>query len=654
MGRIYKRKGDGNRHEEALRQALDEVKSGSLSQRKAAEKYGVPKSTLADYVGRDQVDQAGFSLRSFASRQIFSPQLEVSLSEYLKKCSEMFYGLSTKQTRALAYEYALANNLTTPEKWHQDKEAGKEWLMGFLRRNSSLSIRKPEATSLARMTSFNKENVKGFFEKLEGVLQKHSFTASSIYNVDETGCTTVQRPPKQIAPRGAHQVGSATSRERGELVTFVGICSASGNALPPCFVFPRVRFDETRMMKGTPSGSLGLVDPSGWMTKQNFPRVLEHIVSNVRCSQEKPILLIMDNHVSHLSVEAINYAKDNGIVLFTMPPHTSMRLQPLDVSVYGPFKTFLNQEMSAWMVQHPGRAATIYDVPELACKAWDRAATPTNVKSGFRATGVEPFNPNVFREEDFLMSFVTDRPEVQAAAPEAQAAASGAQAAGPEAQAAGPEAQEAPAEEGEALECRAVVFPEQVRPYPKAPPRKTSRRDQTRKGRSMVATDTPEKLAIEARDAARKAATVKKCKRKVIPSSDSSSASETGMAKTSESSEVDDSLAADAGEEDVTLSNTDPQTGDFVLVALDPSKGLRCHFVGRVDGMLTGNDISVSYMRKSSKLTGNTFVFPDVPDVASVSKMQIIGVLPPPERQSIKQRAGYLKFPVSFAGFNMR
>lgn len=42
------------------------------------------------------------------------------------------------------------------------------------------------------------------------------------------------------------------------------------------------------------------------------------------------MLLIMNNHETHISISVINFAKDNGIVLLRMPTHTSHRLQPLD------------------------------------------------------------------------------------------------------------------------------------------------------------------------------------------------------------------------------------------------------------------------------------------------------------------------------------
>ena len=46
-------------------------------------------------------------------------------------------------------------------------------------------------------------------------MDQHKFQAQDIYNLDETGCTTVQKPGNVVAPKGVKQVGSVTSAERG-------------------------------------------------------------------------------------------------------------------------------------------------------------------------------------------------------------------------------------------------------------------------------------------------------------------------------------------------------------------------------------------------------------------------------------------------------
>lgn len=59
------------------------------------------------------------------------------------------------------------------------------------------------------------------------------------------------------------------------------------------------------------------------------------------CSKNIHILLLIDNHSSHTSLEAIEYSRENRIVLLSFPPHCSHRLQPLDVGVFGQFKNAL-------------------------------------------------------------------------------------------------------------------------------------------------------------------------------------------------------------------------------------------------------------------------------------------------------------------------
>lgn len=44
-----------------------------------------------------------------------------------------------------------------------------DWLHGFLARNPSISLRKPETISINRITVFNKEEVTIFFNNLEKI-----------------------------------------------------------------------------------------------------------------------------------------------------------------------------------------------------------------------------------------------------------------------------------------------------------------------------------------------------------------------------------------------------------------------------------------------------------------------------------------------------
>jgi len=84
-----------------------------------------------------------------------------------------------------------------------------------------------------------------FYNNLNSVCERYKFEATDIWNVDETGCTTVQKPPKVIAETGIKQVGALTSSERGQLVTVCCAVSAVGQAIPLLFVFPECTLKTT-------------------------------------------------------------------------------------------------------------------------------------------------------------------------------------------------------------------------------------------------------------------------------------------------------------------------------------------------------------------------------------------------------------------------
>lgn len=63
----------------------------------------------------------------------------------------------------------------------------------------------------------------------------------------------------------------------------------------------------------------------------------------------RPVLLIQDGHVSHVSIEAIEFARANDIHLLCLPSHTTHILQPLDVGVFKSFKTNFNKACSNYV-----------------------------------------------------------------------------------------------------------------------------------------------------------------------------------------------------------------------------------------------------------------------------------------------------------------
>lgn len=129
---------------------------------------------------------------------------EEQLVSYIKTVTRMHYVLTKKGIRELACRYAKRNKKKDPKTWDSNKMAGEKWIRHFMKRHyQRLCIRISEATNLARATGFNKTNFDKFMTNLDDV--HHRFGSNPperIWNLDETGCITVQAPPKMIAPKG--------------------------------------------------------------------------------------------------------------------------------------------------------------------------------------------------------------------------------------------------------------------------------------------------------------------------------------------------------------------------------------------------------------------------------------------------------------------
>ncbi|KAJ4429039.1 hypothetical protein ANN_26035 [Periplaneta americana] len=221
--------------------------------------------------------------------------------------------------------------------------AGRDWLNGFLQRNPTISVRKPEVTSMSRVKGFNRTEMGIFFSNLEEVMDKYNFSPVNIYTIDETGIGTVQEPGNIMAPKGQKRVGSVTSWERGKNITIICAMNAAGTFVPSTFIFPRAKMS-LALEKDGPPGALYCCSKNGWTNEHLYLQWLEHFSKFVKRSNENPVLLLLDNHYSHMTLEAYKFCKQPGIVVVSIPPHTSHRVQPLDVTFFGPLKKAYSRE----------------------------------------------------------------------------------------------------------------------------------------------------------------------------------------------------------------------------------------------------------------------------------------------------------------------
>lgn len=393
-----------------LNAALRDMKAGRTTN-SVSKQYTIPVRTLNRYFQQQQA--AGGSkevelrrLGNFAT--VFTPEQESRLVGYILRMSECGYGLTGQDLRNLAFQYAEINQIDHP--FNKAKRcAGLAWYNGFRRRHPCLALRKPEQTSMARSTGFNREAVNRFYDNLERILAENHYPPNRIWNCDETGASTVpNKTSKVLASKGCRQVGAISSAERGVNTTIMMCVSAAGNYMPPMFIFPRQRMHEA-LKTGAPEGSIFTCNPSGWSNVTTCSTWFDNFLAETRPTADSPVLLILDGHASHTrNIEMIEKAVRNHVTVLSIPPHTSHRLQPLDVTVMGPLKTKYGQAIERFLKRNRGKVVTVYDVAALIKEAIMASATVENARSGFEATGIWPFNRNLFTDGDFASADFLD------------------------------------------------------------------------------------------------------------------------------------------------------------------------------------------------------------------------------------------------------
>ena len=167
-------------------------------------------------------------------------------------------------------------------------------------------------------------------------------------------------------------------------------------------IFKRKRRKDD-LTEHAPSGTLNEVSDSGWINTELFMEYIKHFSKHAKPTKTDPVLLILDGHKSHTkNIELIEYVRDNGIQILSLPPHTSHKLQPLDRTFFKPLKVAFNTACTSWMRLHPARRISIDKIGGLFNTAYLKAATIENAVNGFRCTGIVPLNQSILPETEFL------------------------------------------------------------------------------------------------------------------------------------------------------------------------------------------------------------------------------------------------------------
>ena len=367
--------------EEQMLSAIEAVRKG-MAANKAAMLHGIPRSTLKDRLsGRVRHGTKP------GPHPYLQPSEEKELVEYLRTAARIGYGKTRREVKSIAENVAIEKGMLKAAR------ISNGWWRRFMERNPSLRLRRGDATAGVRLDAVNADNIRGYYALLKEIYDEFDFEShpERVYNMNETGVPLDPRPPKVIAAKGQKKVRYRSSGNKSQ-ITVVGCGSATGQAIPPFIIFAAKQLNEP-WTRDEVSGSRFAVSDSGWIDQELFFYWLrDHFMTNAVAA--RALLLLLDGHSSHYEPASVRFAKENSIILFCLPPHTTHECQPLDCSLFGPLKVCWRQVVHDFYRKNPGQAVSKLNFCSIFRQAWLKAVTPDIVCAGFRKAGVIPYNPD--------------------------------------------------------------------------------------------------------------------------------------------------------------------------------------------------------------------------------------------------------------------
>ncbi|XP_026465236.1 uncharacterized protein LOC113367875 [Ctenocephalides felis] len=312
---------------ETLEKALKEIRDGTLSVYKASRTYKIPNQTLYDKIHGKYKKQG-----RAGAPAVLTPEEENLIVEWVITMAQM--GFPVTKDILLNSRHKLVAELGRSNKF-KEGYPGRHWYEGFLRRNPLISKRICQPLTTAHV-SVNEVKIRAWFKRVEKYSQENDLSEllqdpSRIFNCDESAFFLCPKGQAVLAKTGSKSVHCRSGNDEKECLTVLIGASADGKLMPVLSLFPYKRIPSNILAKYPKTWSIGRSE-KGWMTSENFFEYIGNVFNPflINESIEKPVVLFLDGHVSHLSYHLCKLCREIGVILVALLPNSTHILSFLE------------------------------------------------------------------------------------------------------------------------------------------------------------------------------------------------------------------------------------------------------------------------------------------------------------------------------------
>ena len=278
-------------------------------------------------------------------------ELDDKVQAYLVKVREAGGAVSARIAVATARGVLLTYDKTRLEEFGGSIRLGKSWAHSLLQRMNFVQRKATTAKSKQSDADFAMLK-KSFLEDVFTTVTMEDVPPELILNWDQTGIKLVPSSNWTMAPKGSGRVEMTGVTDKRQ-ITAVFCGTLVGDFLPVQLIY-KGKTQRCHPCYDFPPGWSITQSPKHWSTEDTMLEYIRDIiipyVERVReeLGERKSALVVIDNFKGQVT-PAVNAALDEcDIHVVLLPPNTTDRLQPLDISVNKPAKDFIRGKFQEW------------------------------------------------------------------------------------------------------------------------------------------------------------------------------------------------------------------------------------------------------------------------------------------------------------------
>ncbi|OWA51492.1 hypothetical protein BV898_15972 [Hypsibius exemplaris] len=305
---------------QAMQEAMDAVRNGGRSLRKAAKEYGITYSTLSRHLANPDIKKPG-------AQQKFTEAEELQMETLLTTCAEMGVPLSRTLLQHVKTAFAEGKGLVNEDKY----KFGGKWRTEFMKRHPAVAELVKTASHRAKAVEWNTKQCAEWIALLEDVNEDGFIPPGNVWNLDVADLDLNQLFAKLRAAKNPHQSSLNFVSNPKEIAHVLTCVNATGVASANNVMRPLVQVT----MAGTESEDADELNfGAAWNDATFAAYFRDEVIPHMPEDRNYVFVDLRFTHLGNLEFVKVCLNSGKDIRIVCIPSCQSGKMKPLQLDKY--------------------------------------------------------------------------------------------------------------------------------------------------------------------------------------------------------------------------------------------------------------------------------------------------------------------------------